>query len=355
MSSSSLISQLVRSHLRSVSGYRPGSQPPPGSPVLKLNTNENPYPPSPRVLEALHHLDAEHLRRYPDASAQIFREAAGHLHQVDPDWVIVGNGSDHLLSLIMAAFVDAGDRLVYPWPTYALYPTLADLQGAQKQAVPFPKTFDLPVQALLQARGKVTLVAAPASPSGTAIALADLEQLAQRVSGLLVIDEAYGDFAPSSALALVRASERVVLLRTLSKGYSLAGLRLGYAIAQPPVIQALNQVKDSYSLDAIATLLGTAAIQDQDHLGRNVEKVRRSRQWLAQQLQRLGCQVWPSVTNFLLVRPPVDAEQLMLDLKARDIYVRYFALPDLEDKLRITVGTDAQNALLCGVLADLIS
>ncbi|MEO0375118.1 MAG: histidinol-phosphate transaminase [Cyanobacteria bacterium P01_A01_bin.17] len=346
----------LRPHLRTIPGYTPGEQPPPGSTVIKLNTNENPYPPSDYVFEALQNIDGELLRRYPDASARMFRETAGVIFGIPPDWITVANGSDDLLSIIMHAFVDVGSKVVYPMPTYVLYRTLAQLQGAKPYEVPYNESFNLPISQLTKAAGAVTLIASPNSPSGTAIPIDLLEKLAVQVSGVLVIDEAYVDFAESSALRLVRDHEHVIILRTLSKGYSLAGLRLGFAIANPRIIQDLNKVKDSYCVDAIATQLGTAAIQDQAHKNRNAERVKHSRDTLAYDLEQLGFRVWPSQTNFLLVQhPDTNALELQQWLKQQNILVRHFNLPSVVDKLRITVGTNEQNILLCQHLTHYLS
>ncbi len=348
------ISHLLRSHLPTIEGYRPGEQPPPHLPVIKLNTNENPYPPSSKVMEALRSVDDELLRRYPDPTARTFREAAGPLLDIPADWISVGNGSDHLLSLIMQAFIEPGDTVAYPWPTYVLYKTLADLEQASVIAVPFNEAFDFPLEPLIQTQAKVTFIASPASPSGTAIPYEQLCHLAESQSGILIIDEAYVDFAQESALDLVRDYDRVIILRTLSKGYSLAGLRLGFAIAHPEIIQALNKVKDSYSVDAIACKLGIAALQDQAHKNQNAERVRRSRQVLSQRLQSFGCRVWPSATNFLWVQPPTHANELTSRLKAQHIYIRHFERPGLSDKVRISIGTDEQQAQLINALANIL-
>lgn len=350
------MTSFLRPHLQTIPGYTPGEQPPPGSAMIKLNTNENPYPPSDRVFEALQNIDGELLRRYPNASAQIFREAAGAVFDVPPDWITVANGSDDLLSLIVRAFVNVGSRVVYPMPTYVLYRTLAQLQGAQPYEIPYDPSFNLPTAKLVEAAGAVTLIASPNSPSGTAIPIEQLEKLAAQAPGVLVIDEAYVDFAESDALALARDHDNVIILRTLSKGYSLAGLRLGFAIANPHMIQDLNKVKDSYCVDAIATQLGTAAIQDQAHKNRNAKRVKRSRASLAGKLEQLGFRVWPSQTNFLLVQHAnVNALELQQWLKQQHILVRHFNLPSVVDKLRITVGTDEQNTLLCQHLTDYLS
>lgn len=344
------IANLMRSHLTRIEGYRPGEQPPPHDRVIKLNTNENPYPPSPLVLDALQSIGGELLRRYPEPTANAFRETAGTLLNLPPEYFSVGNGSDHLLSLIVRAFIGPGDTVAYPWPTYVLYKTLTELEQGVIKAIPFGNTFELPLEALIQTEAKVTFIASPASPSGTAIPHQHLCQLAESLTGLLIIDEAYVDFAEESALDLVQRFDRVIILRTLSKGYSLAGLRLGFAIASPETIQALNKVKDSYSVDAIACKLGIAALNDQAHKNQNAERVKRSRLNLSQQLQSLGCKVWPSVTNFLWVHPPMDAQQLTAALKTQQIYIRHFDLPGLSDKVRITIGTDEQQAQLIHTL-----
>jgi histidinol-phosphate aminotransferase len=345
----------LRKHLQSVTSYAPGEQPPAGSPVIKLNTNENPYPPSPEVVKALQNLDLECLRRYPDPTGCLFREAVSDALQVSADTVTAGNGSDELLGLIIRAFAEKDAKVVYPMPSYVFYRTLAELQETQPVEISSDEAFRLPLEALIEAQGAVTLIASPNSPTGHVVSMQDLEILARSLNGVLVIDEAYVDFAGSNALHLVQAHANVIVLRTLSKGYSLAGLRLGFAIAQPSLIQDLNKVKDSYAVDAIAALVGAAAIRDQAHKNLNVEKVLRSRPILQRQLEDLGFNVWPSSANFLLVKPSQDfhAVELQQALKAQGILIRYFNLPGVEDKLRITIGTDAQNEQLRCCLAEI--
>ena len=321
-------------------------------------------------MQALQQLDGEWLRRYPDPTAQLFRETVGAMLNVPPDWLLVGNGCDDLLGLILRTVVESGDSVVYPTPSYSLYHRLAQIQAAKVIEVAFEQDYHLPLDALVTAQGKVTLVAAPNNPSGTPITLDTLHHLARQVAGVLVIDEAYVDFAEADALPLARQYPHVVILRTLSKGYSLAGLRLGFAVAQPEVIAELNNIRDHYSVDAIACHLGTIAIQDQAHKIRNAERVKQSRTHLAHQLTELGFRVWPSQTNFLMVqgphsnplmgteqqqtRSPMTAIQLQQALKQRGILVRHFNLPGVEDKLRITVGTDGQNELLYRNLSELL-
>jgi len=342
-----------RGNIDKLSPYVPGEQPAPGRKVIKLNTNENPYPPSPKAVAVLRRFDAGLLRRYPHPLAEPVRRAVGKVLDVPADWVLVGNGSDELLTMIMRSVAERGRKVVFPSPTYVLYRTLAEIQAADVVEVPFDEDYTLPVDELLAARGAVTLIASPNSPSGTQVDNDDFARLAGASGGLVVADEAYVDFADDSAVGLVRRYDNLVVLRTLSKGYSLAGLRLGFAVAQPDVVEVLSKVKDSYNVDAVACAVAAAALEDQEHKDANVARVRASRAKLIGDLEKLGYRVWPSQANFVLARPPAgDAEQVYQRLKARGILVRYFKQPRLEDKLRITVGTDQQNRELVRALQE---
>ncbi len=333
-------------------GYIPGEQPKPGTKIIKLNTNENPYPPSPLAMKVLHNLDSEWLRRYPDPYAKEFCGAISEVLEVPQDWIIVSNGSDELLNVIIRTCAEGRERpVVYPMPTYILYRTLAALQPAEAVEINYPQNFQLPIDELVAAEGAVTFIASPNSPSGHVVPLDDLRELAPRLSGVLVIDEAYVDFAEYSALPLVQELDNVIILRTLSKGYSLAGLRLGFGIANPKLLSGFFKVKDSYNIDAIATLVGAAAIRDQAHKNDCAEKIKKSRAKLTIDLKNLGFTVLNSHGNFVLATPPQgNAEDLFLQLKAQGILVRYFKQLGLEDKLRITVGTEEQNQTLLQTL-----
>jgi histidinol-phosphate aminotransferase len=345
-----------RPTIDAISGYVPGEQPPAHVRIIKLNTNENPYPPSPKAMQVLRDFDGERLRRYSDPMASAFRQAASQVLGVPTDWILPGNGSDDLLTMIMRACTEPGRQVVYPMPTYVLYRTLAEIQAADILEVPFPDDYTLPVEKLIEAQGAVTFIASPNSPSGTAISLDLLDQLASQLSGVLVIDEAYVDFAESSALELVKTYENVIVLRTLSKGYSLAGLRLGFGIANPVLLEGLIKVKDSYNVDAVACALGAAAIADQDYKNSNAQKVKAERSRLTGELQQLGFEVLPSQANFLLARSPnsTEAKSLYQQLKARGILVRYFPQPRLDDQLRITVGTPEENSDLLEALRQIL-
>lgn len=345
-----------RPTIDALSGYVPGEQPPANVRVLKLNTNENPYPPSPKAMQVLRDFDGELLRRYSDPMASAFRQAASQALGVPADWILAGNGSDDLLTMIMRACTEPGRKVVYPMPTYVLYRTLAEIQAAEVEEVPFPDDYSLPVEKLIEAQGAVTFIASPNSPSGTAISLELLDKLASQLSGVLVIDEAYVDFAQSSALELVKTHENIIVLRTLSKGYSLAGLRLGFGIANPTLLAGLIKVKDSYNVDALACAVGAAAIADFEHKNRNAEKVKSERSRLTEELQKLGFDVLPSQSNFLLARSAnsTQAASLYQQLKQQGILVRYFPQPRLDDRLRITVGTPEENSALLEALSQIL-
>ncbi|MEL7520654.1 MAG: histidinol-phosphate transaminase [Cyanobacteria bacterium J06553_1] len=350
-----------RPDITEMEGYAPGEWPPLDSGVLKLNSNENPHPPSPKVIAALANLKGERLRRYPDPLATEFRQAVSDTFRIPTDWIIAGNGSDDLLTLIVRACAQGSQRpLAYPTPTYVLYRTLAAIQPAHIIEVPYDDDWQLPVQALLEANAAVTFIATPNSPSGHLVPIADLRALATGLSGVLVIDEAYVDFAGDGAdqasLALVRDFENVMVLRTLSKGYALAGLRVGFGFAQPALLEGLLKVKDSYNVDAIALHLATAAIKDRAYVRAIAQKVMDARGQLAKDLAALGFCVGRSHTNFLLATPPNNkAKRLYQQLKEQQIMIRYFAEPKLDNKLRITVGTSEQNARLVNAITQLLS
>jgi histidinol-phosphate aminotransferase len=344
-----------RNNIARMTGYVPGEQPSAGQKVIKLNTNENPYPPSPAAMRVLRSFDGELLRRYSHPTARAFREAAARVLDVPADWVLPGNGSDDLLTMIFRACTEPGRKAAYPMPTYTLYRTLAEIQAAEVAEVPFDEDFRLPVDGLAEAKAAVTLVAHPNAPSGTAVPRDRLEELARRAAGLVVIDEAYVDFADYHVLDLARSHENVIVLRSLSKGYSLAGLRLGFAVANPAILDGLIKVKDSYNVGAVPCAVAAAAFEDRPYRDRCVERVRSSRARLAGELEGMAFRVWPSQANFLLVRPPDGkARDIYECLKERGILIRYFNRPALEDKLRITVGTDEQNAALVRAIGEVL-
>ena len=337
----------IRAVVRAVPPYRPGEQPVAGRRVIKLNTNENPYPPSPAVLEALHEAIDARVRLYPDPEAVALRTEASRLYGVPVDCIMAGNGSDELLALLLRAVVDPGDRVAFPVPTYSLYETLVAVQGGVVVNVPWPSDWSLPPE-LATSGAKLTFLCNPNSPSGTLVPLDRIDDLAGRLAGVLVVDEAYVDFAAGNALGLVGRRPNVVVLRTLSKSYSLAGLRVGLAFGSPEILQGLRTVKDSYNLNRLSQVAATAALMDQSTVQANVARVARSRTRLVASLRALGYVVPESHANFVLARRPgVDQGPLARALAERDILVRHFTSHGLGDALRVTIGTDDEiDALL---------
>jgi histidinol-phosphate aminotransferase len=330
-------------------GYTPGEQPSLGQRVVKLNTNENPFSPSERVMQAIRQIEGEHLRRYPNPTADGFRIAAAKVLGVTPDMIIAGNGSDDILTIATRTFLADGDTLAAPDPSYSLYPVLAQLQDAKFAPVPWEKDYALPIDGLLATKAKAIYLANPNAPTATMVPPLRIAVLAKAFNGLVLIDEAYVDFADDNCLSLVRDYTNVVITRTFSKGYSLCGLRFGYGVAQPAVIREMMKVKDSYNCDAISVLAATAAIQDQEHARKSWEHVRSERQRVSAELTQLGWDVLPSHANFILAAAPDgNGRAAYLGLKAQGILVRYFDRPGLTDKIRITIGTSQENNALIG-------
>jgi histidinol-phosphate aminotransferase len=340
--------------VRAVAPYAPGEQPGPGRRVIKLNTNENPYPPSPSVLEALRAAMDASVRLYPDPEAQALRARAAQVYGVPADHILAGNGSDELLALLLRATVDPGDRVAFPVPTYSLYDTLVAVQGGEAIEVPFPDDWTIPA-ALSSTGARVVFLCNPNSPSGTSVTRAEIEALARAVSGVLVVDEAYVDFADEHAMPLVGRLHNVLVLRTLSKSFSLAGLRCGLAFGHPDLLAGLRTVKDSYNLNRLTQVAAEAALGDLATMRANVARIRATRARLAAALATLGYAVPPSQANFVLARRPgVDQAPVAAALAARGVLVRHFATPRLADALRITVGTDEETDALLERLAALV-
>ena len=336
---------LLRPNIAAMAGYVPGFQPPDSERWIKLNTNENPYPPSPRVREAILQelgADGENLRKYPDPGSRLMRETAAGLYGFPVEWVITANGSDELLNNLIRACADAGEEIGYVHPSYSYYATLAEIQGAKVRTFgltdefrikEFPARYD----------GKLFFLTTPNAPLGFAFPLTYIDELARRCTGVLVIDEAYVDFAEFSALELVKKYANVVVTRTFSKSYSLAGMRLGLAVARPEIVAALDKIRDHYHLDRLALVAATAALQDQAYLRAATAKIRATRARFVAGLAELGYDVIPSQANFVFAAPPDgNGKRIYEALYARRILVRYFADPLLAHGMRITIGTDAE-------------
>lgn len=347
----------VRSDIRALDGYTTGEQQPG---FTKLNTNECAYPPSPAVRRTLAAIPNEALRLYPDPTSRRLRELASARYGFPADGIIAGNGSDDCLTILYRTFLRPGDRVACPWPSYGLYDTLAVLQGASLTQVEYrrpagARTWQLPVAELASSGARLVLVANPNNPSSTLTPAAELLELADRMDGILVVDEAYVDFAlptdaGASLLPHLAAHPNVVVLRTFSKSYSLAGARLGLLFAAPALVAEMNKVKDSYNVNALTQAIGAAALEDHAYHTEMVSRTVLERARLERELGTFGW-TWPEARgNFLLVEAGTRARAMFEVLRKEKILVRYWDTPELRECIRITVGTREQNDALLAVL-----
>lgn len=346
----------IRDSIARLAGYVPGEQPQ-GGKFIKLNTNENPYPASPRVGQSIQAAWERGLQKYPDPLATPFRVRAGEVLGFPPDWILCGNGSDDILTIVTRTFVGEGDWLRLPYPSYILYKTLAELQGANAEEIAFRPDWTLGSDfAAPRDRLRLAFLPNPNSPTGTVLTPEQVWEIADRLPCPLLVDEAYVDFAETNCLELVRHSEKVLVSRTLSKSYALAGLRFGFVVAQPSVIEQLTKVKDSYNCDALSIAGATAAIDDQQWLADNRQRILGTRARLAAGLGSLGFQVIPSQANFVWCRHPERPSKNLYEyLKQRQVLVRYMHYAGWQDGLRISVGTDDQIAACLALLAEALA
>lgn len=345
----------LRKNIAEMAGYVPGFQPQDKG-WIKLNSNENPYPPSPKVAEAIAAEMAnggENLRIYPDAGSKEARQIAAELYQVEPEWVIMANGSDELLNNLIRAFAGEGEEIAYIHPSYSYYSTLADIQGAKIRTFGLTEDFkiaDFPERY----EGKLFFLTSPNAPLGFIFDNMYIEELAQRCSGILVVDEAYVDFTDDSAMCLVKKHENIVVTRTFSKSYSLAGMRLGLAVARPEVVAALDKIRDHYHLDRLALVAASAALKDQAYLELTTGRVRNVRDCFSNGLRKFGYQVIPSHANFVFAVPPdKDAKRVYDALFKRKVLVRYFTDPLLKHGLRISIGTHEEMLMIKEALREI--
>jgi histidinol-phosphate aminotransferase len=364
---------LIRPLVHDLHAYVPGEQPKIKG-LIKLNTNENPYPPSPKVLAAVKAAVDGRLRLYPNPTAEKLRAKLAKLHGCRPENIIIGNGSDEVLALAVRAFVEANSKLKiknsklakatvqYFTPSYSLYPVLADIHGAAKTAVPLKPDFSLPSVLELK-RGKkwdfnaaLTFVTTPNAPSGRGYKTAELEKLCRAQKGVVVLDEAYVDFAEENALKLALKFPHVLVARTFSKAYSLCFQRVGYFVGHAELIAALDKIRDSYNVNGLGQIAAEATLDDVRFYRANFKKIIATREWISRELTRLGFRVLPSRTNFILARPPLfPAQGWLQKLRERKILVRWFSAREVSDYLRITIGTPSEAAALAGAAREILS
>ncbi len=338
-----------------MTGYVPGEQPG-HSDIIKLNTNENPYPPSPSVQALLSGFDPALLTRYPDPVCMALRERLGEIHDCSVEQILVGNGSDELLALCLRAFVEQEGSVGYFQPSYSLYPILAAIQDLRTKPVELTNEFRWSMPENYQA--SIFFLTHPNAPTGMVYDLAVIRDFCEHFEGIVVIDEAYVDFAETDCLSLVDEYDNVLILRTLSKSYSLAGIRLGYMIGSSSLMRALYKVKDSYNVNRVSQMLGLAALNDLPHMQVNAEKIITTREKVRHDLLAMGMQVFPSQANFLWIKPAaamISAKQLFLTLKEEGILLRHFDEPTLGEYLRVSIGTNEQMDLLLEKMRTIIN
>ena len=347
-----------RPEIEAMQGYVPGEQPQGragAAKFIKLNTNENPYPPSAAAVRAIDQTTRQGLTRYPDPMAESFRIRAAELLGIERNWILCGNGSDDILTMVTRALVGPGQSVRFPYPSYILYETLAQIQGARYDEFRFGDDWSLSDD-FAQAGPDTRLVYLPNpnSPSGTMIPPVRILSLAEKLSCPLLVDEAYVDFADRNCVELVAQCEKVMVSRSLSKSYALAGLRFGYLLAQPQLIEQFAKVKDSYNCDALSIAGATAAINDHEWLAENRSRILATRQRLTRAMREIGFIVADSQANFLwCTHPARPVRPIYEQLKASRILVRYMNYPDWGDGLRITVGTDDQVDALLSVISSM--
>ncbi len=345
----------ARTLLENVVGYAPGEQPK-ESGVIKLNTNENPYPPSPRVMQALQAMDPSNLRKYPDPCATALRDACARRYGAPgPDWVVVGNGMDELLAMALRAFVDPGEKVLSVYPTYTLYEVLCKIHGCALEYVDLDESL-APPESFYARQARLCFLARPNAPTSLSLSRSEVERFCAGFDGVVIIDEAYVDFADDNCMDFPERFENVIVMRTFSKSFSLAGMRVGVAVARPALIDEFMKIKDSYNVNAYSQAAALAAVEDYDYMLACAARVRTDRERMRTALIEMGFAVPPSQSNFLLAqwnRQP-RAKELFEALREKRILVRYFNQPRLENALRISVGTAEECDALLNALRALL-
>lgn len=366
-------SSRIRPLVRALQAYAPGEQPKIKG-LIKLNTNENAYPPSPRVLSTVRASVDARLRLYPNPTAQALREQLARLHGCAPEQILVGNGSDECLALAVRAFVepapcghqdgvqvDPRTLVQYLTPSYSLYPVLADAHGGVRRPVPLRPDFSLPSVDELErdpawrADAALTFITTPNAPSGRGYSTDELDALCRALGGVVVLDEAYVDFAGEHALALALKHPHVLVARTFSKAYALCFLRVGYMVGHRELIEALDKIRDSYNVNGLGQIAALAALGDLSYYRKTFRQIIATRAWTARELTKLGFDVLPSETNFVLARTPkFPAKSWLVRLRRRRILVRWFSAPEVSEHLRITIGTEREMRSLVRVAREIL-
>jgi len=345
---------IARENIERLDPYVPGYQPE-GNNVIKLNTNENPYPPSDKVLEAIRQAASEKLRLYPDSLWKGLRKTASKIYEIGEDYLFFGNGSDEILSLIFKAFIDKNDYVVSPYPTYSYYKVMANIQDARFEYIDTDNLFNIPFDSLADCGAKMICFANPNTPTGIFEETSTIENFLNSFSGLLILDEAYIDFAKESAYRLAAKYNNLIVTRTFSKSFSLCGIRVGYCFANPELIKILLKVKESYNINALSQIAAKSALEDIFYSKQNTEKIVKTRDRYTEKFRKLGFFVLPSASNFIFIKhEKFFAKDIFDFLFSKNIYVRYFELRRLDKYLRITIGREDEMSCLIDALSTFI-
>lgn len=352
------MSKYWSSTLKNIKPYTPGEQPK-DKKYIKLNTNENPYPPSPRVIEAIIQVTDESLRLYPDPVCDLLRESIAAYYKVKKEQVFAGNGSDELLAFAYPAFFEpAGKPILFAEITYSFYPAYAQLFNTNFQLIEVDDEFNIPAEGYLQENGGI-IIANPNAPTGRGISLTTIKTILQRnKDSVVIIDEAYIDFGGESAIGLINDYPNLLVIQTMSKSRSLAGLRIGFAIGNEELIEGITRIKDSinsYTLDRLALAGAVEAIKDDTYFQETRAKIIKTRERIANRLKEIGFQVIPSQANFIFIsHPQYPGSTLFQQLREKGILVRYFNKPKIDNFLRVTIGTDAEMDKLLETFAAIV-
>ena len=331
---------LFRKNIDALKPYIPGKQPKEN--IVKLNANENPYPPSPKVVDAINNFSKNCLRYYSDAVSEEVRKTATDLFQVNLDEVIVGNGSDDVLTMIIRTFLESDDKIAVVDPSYTLYEILADIHGVETEKFSLEEDYSLP-ENFFTTKAKIKFLPNPNAQTGTLFSKENIDRLCTESSGVVVIDEAYAAFANVTSIPLIKKYKNLIVLRTLSKSHSLAGMRIGFGFATSEIIAGLMKVKDSYNVNSLSQAAATAAFKDDSYVQKNIKTINETRNWFASELVNRGWKVVPSNANFVLAKPSIGtAKEIYARLEKSGYLVRHFSTPRLNDKLRISIGTKEQ-------------
>lgn len=348
----------IKKYIEELEEYVPGFQPDLEDPeVIKLNANENPYPPSPLVYEAIRNMNIEKFRIYPESQSILLRRAIAKVYNTDVSEVFCGNGSDEVISLIVKTFLEEGGNIVTPYPTYTVYKVSAAMEGISCTFVDVDENYEINVEDLLNVKSDAIFLVNPNAPTGILLSRDKIKYLLDNYNGLVVIDEAYMDFSDKdeTMIKYINDYSNLIVMRTMSKSYSLCGARVGFCFANRKLIGYLDKCRDSYNINYVSQIVGIASVEDQKYHLETIEAIKRNRTYLEKCLKELNFDVIPSNTNFILCTPRgKKASEIVKELEKYKIYIRFFNSPRLDDKLRITVGTKDNIDKLISALKDIL-